>query len=60
MLDMGTAPSIEGLTAQRLFDAFLQHQRGRERNEKLLERKREEFVTAAKVNIELLEHGLRG
>jgi polysaccharide pyruvyl transferase CsaB len=59
LLDIGTAPSIEGLTAQRLYDMFVEHQKGRERHEKILERKREELVKAAMVNVELLEHAIR-
>jgi polysaccharide pyruvyl transferase CsaB len=59
MLDMGTAPSMEGLTAQRLFDMFISHQKNREHNQKVLEKKRAEFVKSAMLNIELLESTLR-
>lgn len=59
MLDIGTAPSIEGLTAQRLFDLFVDHLKSRERNEKIVERKREELRKSAMLNIELLEQILR-
>ncbi|HVT12278.1 MAG TPA: polysaccharide pyruvyl transferase CsaB [Fimbriimonadaceae bacterium] len=60
LLEIGTAPSIEGLTAQRLYDMFVQHMKDRERNEKLLERKIAELRKAAQLNIELLESTLRG
>jgi polysaccharide pyruvyl transferase CsaB len=59
MLDIGTAPSVEGLTAQRLYDMFVEHQRSRERNEKILERKRVELAKLAGLNVELLEQTLR-
>src|SRR5579862_2838072 len=59
MLDIGTAPSIEGLTAQRLYDLFIDHQSARERNEKVMARKLEELRAASMKNVELLEEALR-
>jgi polysaccharide pyruvyl transferase WcaK-like protein len=59
LLDIGTAPSVEGLTAQRLYDMFVEHQKSRERNEKILAKKSEELRKLAMVNIELLEQVLR-
>ena len=59
MLDIGTSLSVEGLTAQRLYDTFVEHQRSRERNQKILERKREELYKLAMLNVELLEQALR-
>ncbi|MFI5386564.1 MAG: polysaccharide pyruvyl transferase CsaB [Fimbriimonadales bacterium] len=59
LLDMGAASEVEGLTAQRLYDQFIEHQRARERNEKLLGPKIEELRKLAMVNIELLEQTLR-
>jgi polysaccharide pyruvyl transferase CsaB len=59
MLEIGTSLSVEGLTAQRLYDNFVEHQRSRERNQKILERKREELYKLARVNVELWEQALR-
>jgi polysaccharide pyruvyl transferase CsaB len=59
LLDIGPALSIEGLTAQRLYDTYLDHQRSRERNQKIIERKREDLRKLAMVNIDLLEAGLK-
>jgi polysaccharide pyruvyl transferase CsaB len=59
MMDIGTCPSVEGLTAQRLYDIFIEHQKDRDRNEKILERKREEFKKSAMQNIELLEQAVK-
>lgn len=59
LLDIGTCPSVEGLTAQRLYDIFLEHQKDRKRNETILERKREELVKMSMMNIELLEQAVR-
>jgi polysaccharide pyruvyl transferase CsaB len=54
MLEFGTALSIEGLTAQRLFEAYKAFSKDRQRNLKILERKREELRQSAQVNIEVL------
>jgi polysaccharide pyruvyl transferase WcaK-like protein len=56
LLDLQTAPSVVGLTPQRLFDSFMDFMRDRERNEKVMERKREELVKLAQVNIDILAH----
>lgn len=53
LLDLAAAPPMEGLTAQRLFDQFVEFQRSRERHQKVLERKREELMTLARGNIQL-------
>lgn len=52
MLDMGSSISIEGLTAQRLFDQFQTFMKDKERNQRTLARKKEEFIKLAEVNIE--------
>lgn len=57
MLDIGGNVSIENLTAQRLFDAFQSFYRDRDRNAKILQRKREEFRKLAEVNIQILNEG---
>lgn len=59
LLDLGAAPPIEGLTAQRLFDSFLDFQKDRERNERMLARKREELTKLAAQNIELLRESFQ-
>lgn len=59
LLEVGTCPSIEGLTAQRLYDVFVEHQKSRERNEKILVKKREELTALARQNVELLEQVVR-
>lgn len=54
MLDLGPAPMIEGITAQRLFDQFIEFQRSRERHLKVMERRMPELVAAAKTNSQLV------
>ena len=54
MLDIGTAMTLEGLTAQRMLDTFTAFNKDRERNVKLIVRKREELTRLAGKNIELL------
>ena len=54
ILDIGSAVALEGLTAQRLFDQFSAFNKDRERNAKLISKKREELTKAALRNIELL------
>ena len=54
LLDIGSAVNLDGLTPQRLFETYTAFQKDRERNVKLVERKREEFAKLAGRNIELL------
>ncbi|HRK22737.1 MAG TPA: hypothetical protein PLX06_13060, partial [Fimbriimonadaceae bacterium] len=54
------APPIEGLTADRLFDTFMAFLKDRDRNVKIVERKREELKRAAYVNVEVLRASLTG
>ena len=42
-MDLGTPLSIQGLTAQRLMDSFTSFQKDRERNARIVERKRDEL-----------------
>jgi len=59
-LGLGHSLPMDGnLTPQRLLDAFLQFQKDRERNEKLLVRKRDELRKMAEGNIEMVVTGLR-
>ncbi len=57
MLDIGAPISLEGLTAQRLFENFMTFLGERERNVKILERKREEFRKLALVNVDAVREG---
>lgn len=50
LLDLGPAPNLEGMTAQRLFDQFIEFQRSRERHQKVMERRMPELIAAAKSN----------
>jgi len=58
MLDLGGSMPIEGLTAQRLFENFSAFQRDRERNIKVLLKKRDEFRQAALISVEAVREGL--
>lgn len=60
LLDMGNALSIEGLTAQRLFENFQLFQKDRERSVKVLERKRAELSKLAETNVEVVRESLMG
>jgi polysaccharide pyruvyl transferase CsaB len=60
LLGLGSALSMDaGITAPRLLEAFLQFQKDRDRNVKLLERKRQELAKLAEGNFELVRDGLR-
>ncbi len=52
-LDVGAALPLDGLSAGRMLEAFLQSQKDRDRNAKIVTRKLEELVKAAEGNIEL-------
>ncbi|HVL39452.1 MAG TPA: polysaccharide pyruvyl transferase CsaB [Fimbriimonadaceae bacterium] len=58
LMDLGTAPQIEGLNAQRLFDAFVAFQKDRERNQRIVQKKQAELAVLAAKNIELLRESL--
>lgn len=60
LLELAPAPPIDGLTADRLFDNFMGFLRDRERNVKIVERKREELKKAAMVNVDVLRESLKG
>jgi polysaccharide pyruvyl transferase WcaK-like protein len=60
LLGLGNALSMDaGITAPRLLEAFLQFQKDRDRNVKLLARKREELTKLAEGNFELVRDGLK-
>ena len=54
LLELSTAPAIEGLTAGRLVDGFVQFLKDRERHQKLLEKKRVEIARLAEINIQAI------
>jgi polysaccharide pyruvyl transferase CsaB len=58
-IDMASAPSLDGLTAQRLFDSFMSFSKDRARNERILERKREELGKSAAQNMDILQDALK-
>lgn len=60
LLGLPAPPNIEGLTAQRLFDLFVQHQKEAERNRQIVQRSVAELVKLAQGNIELSQRVLRG
>jgi polysaccharide pyruvyl transferase CsaB len=59
MIEIATALPMEGLTATRLFDAFTAFMKDRERNGKILERKREEMIKLAQLNMEIVRDQVR-
>jgi len=54
MLEIGNAVQLDGLTATRLFDAFTAFQKERDRNVRLLAKKREEMIKLAQLNVQLI------
>lgn len=54
LLDLQSAPSVVGLTPQRLFESFMQFMKDRERNAKIMERKRDELINLAQQNMDIL------
>jgi len=59
MMDLGTPLTVQGLTAQRLMDTFTAFQKDRERNARIVERKRDEMRKLAELNIELVHSTVR-
>lgn len=55
-----TPPSMQGLTAQRVFDGFMGYIKDRERTSAALLNRRDELAKEAMANIEVLESTLRG
>lgn len=54
-LDLGPALPLEGLTAPRLLNVFLEFLKAKERNVKILERKREENAKLAEISVEMVK-----
>ncbi|CAN5525625.1 polysaccharide pyruvyl transferase CsaB [soil metagenome] len=59
-LGIGNALELEGLTGQRLGDAFVAFAKDRDRNVRLVEKKREELCKLAQVNVQIVRDGLKG
>jgi polysaccharide pyruvyl transferase CsaB len=59
MMDLGSPLTIQGLTAQRLYDTFVSFQKDRDRNARIVERKRDEMRKLAELNIELVRTTVR-
>ncbi len=58
MLDLGVAPALENLTPQRLFEQFSTFMKDRDRNVKIVVRKREELRKLAEVNVQVIREAL--
>jgi polysaccharide pyruvyl transferase CsaB len=58
LMELGAAPNVEGLTGQRLFEQFMSFQRDRERNLKILAKKRDELAQLARQNIDIIRESL--
>lgn len=58
LMELPFAANVEGLNAQRLFELFSAFQRERERNLKIIARKRDEMVNLARQNIDILRESL--
>ncbi len=59
LLELAPAPPIDTLTADRLYENFMDFMKDRNRNIRIVERKREEMKNAAMVNVEVLRESLR-
>ena len=58
LLGLPAPPPVEGLTAPRLFDAFLEHQKSAERNKQIVLRAVKDLAGLAQGNIELTRKAL--
>lgn len=58
-LEIGAPLVMEGLTPQRLMDSFLTFQKDRERNIKVLERRRADLANAARENAQIVLDALK-
>lgn len=59
-MGFSTPPTMQGITAERIFDGFQTFIKDRDRTAAALERKRDEWATAAQGNIELLRSTVGG
>jgi polysaccharide pyruvyl transferase CsaB len=59
ILDLSVAPSIDGLTSQRLVESFMAFHKDREKHQKALVNKRAEMLKLAQVNIEAILEAIR-
>jgi polysaccharide pyruvyl transferase WcaK-like protein len=60
LLGLPPPPSIEGLTAQRLFETFLDHQKSADRNRQIILRSVQDLTTLARGNLDLTRKALGG
>ncbi|MHB8636811.1 MAG: polysaccharide pyruvyl transferase family protein [Fimbriimonadaceae bacterium] len=60
LLGLPAPPSIENLTAQRLFEMFMAHQKSAERNRQIVARSVKELTELAQGNLVLTQKALRG
>ncbi len=60
LLGLPAPPSIEGLTAQRLFEGFVEHQKSAERNRQIIQRSVKDLTALAFGNLELTRKALGG
>ena len=54
LLELNSAPPLKGLNAARLVEGFQQFLKDRERNQKILERKRGELLKLAEINVQAI------
>lgn len=55
LLEIQSAPNVNDLTPQRLFDSFMKFMKDRDKNARIMDRRREELIKLARMNIEILE-----
>jgi polysaccharide pyruvyl transferase WcaK-like protein len=60
LLGLPAPPSIENLTAQRLFEIFVEHQKATDRNRQIVARSVKELTQLANGNLELTRKALGG
>jgi polysaccharide pyruvyl transferase CsaB len=60
LLEIAPPLLIENLTATRMFDVFTAFMKDRDRNVKIVEKKRDEMRKLAEVNVEIVREQLRG
>ena len=58
LLGLSAPPMVTGLTAQRLYDMFIDHHKSRERNEKIMIKRTEELRALAETNVQLLRQSI--
>lgn len=59
LMDLGTAPAVNDLSSQRLFDRYMEYRKDHEKNRKNVEAKVAEMTKLARQNVELIEEAFR-